>query len=94
MVRHIRWPRRDVAHEADLANHDNIPLLFDLWEAKLGTVDILVNNHTCCVLETFDPDLTSDEDSSIHLPTVVAYFAINTRAYVLMMTEYRKRYLR
>ena len=98
MVHHIGDPGGiAVAHEADLDNPDDIPLLGDLCEAKLGTVDILVNNHTCCVLETFDPDLTSDEDSGIHLPTVatiVAHFAINTRAYALMMTEYLKRYLR
>ena len=52
-------------------------------EAKLGIVDVLANNHTCCVLETTDPDLTSDEGSGIRLPTVAtiaAHFAINTCA--------------
>lgn len=34
-----------------------IPLLFDWCEAELGPVDILVNNHTYCVLETFDPTI-------------------------------------
>ena len=85
-----------VAHEVDLANADNIPLLFDLCEEKLGSVDILVNNHTCCVLETFDPALTSDEGSGIHLPTAAtidAHFATNARAYALMMSEYLKRHL-
>ena len=85
-----------VAHEADLTNADNIPLLFDLCKEKLGAVDILVNNHTCCVLETFDPALTSDEGSGIHLPTAAtidAHFAVNARAYALMMSEYLKRYL-
>ena len=85
-----------MAHEADLANPDNIPLLFDLCEAELGPVDILVNNHTYCVLETFDPALVTDKGSGIHLTTAAtidAHFAINARAYALMMAEYLKRYL-
>ena len=97
LVRHIGdQGGRAVAHEVDLTNADNIPRLFDLCEEKLGAVDILVNNHTCCVLETFDPALTSDEGSGIHLPTAAtidAHFAINARAYALMMSEYLKRYL-
>jgi 3-oxoacyl-[acyl-carrier protein] reductase len=43
------------AHEADLGDPTNIPYLFDLCEGRIGSVDILVNNHTHCVLETFDP---------------------------------------
>jgi len=35
-----------VAQEMDLADPANIPHLFDLCEAKLGAVDVLVNNHT------------------------------------------------
>lgn len=40
-----------VAHQADLADPDNIPRLFDLCEAELGPVDVLVNNHTYCVAD-------------------------------------------
>lgn len=85
------------AHETDLANPDNIPLLFDLCEAKLCAVDVLVNNHTHCVLETFDPALTTNEGSGIYLTTAAsidAHFAVNARAYALMMSEYLKRYLK
>ncbi len=84
------------AHEADLGDSASIPLLFDLCEEKMGPVDILVNNHTYCVLETFDPGLVTKEGSGIHLPaadTIDAHFAINARAYALMMAEYLKRYL-
>lgn len=84
------------AHEADLGNPESIPLLFDLCEAELGPVDILVNNHTYCVLETFDPALVTDEGFNVHLPTaecIDAHFAINARAYALMMSEYLRRYL-
>ncbi len=85
-----------VAHEADLANPDNIPLLFDRCEAELGPVDILVNNHTHCVLETFDPARVTNEESGIRLlaaPVIDAHFAINARAYALLMAEYVRRYL-
>lgn len=86
-----------IAHEADLADPDPIPLLFDWCEAELGPVDILVNNHTHCVLETFDPALVTDRGSGVHLVSAAgidAHLAINTRAYALMMSEYLQRYLR
>ena len=85
------------AHEADLADARNIPLLFDLCASSLGEVDILVNNHTHCVLETFDPSLVSDEGSGVRLVTaaeVDAHFTINARACALLMAEYLQRYLR
>jgi 3-oxoacyl-[acyl-carrier protein] reductase len=84
------------AHEADLGDPANIPLLFDLCEEKLGPVDILVNNHTYCALETFDPGLVTEEGSGIRLPsaaTIDAHLAVNARAYALMMAEYLQRYL-
>jgi len=86
-----------MAYEADLANPDNIPLLFNLCESQLGNVDILVNNHTLCVLETFDPSLVTDEGDGVQLITAAgidAHLAVNTRAYALMMAEYLKRYLK
>jgi 3-oxoacyl-[acyl-carrier protein] reductase len=84
------------AHEADLEDSDAIPLLFDLCEEQLGPVDVLVNNHTYCVLETFDPERVTTEGFPISLPTaevIDKHFAINTRAYALMMREYVHRYL-
>lgn len=83
--------------EADLADEANIPRLFDACEKELGPVDILINNHTHCVLETFDPEQTSTEESGIILSTassIDAHFAINSRAYVLMMQAYLKQYLK
>ncbi len=85
------------AQEFDLADPDNIPALFDLCESKLGPVDILVNNHTHCVLETFDPALVASEGGGIFLTnaaSIEAHFCINARAYALMMSEYLKRYLK
>jgi len=85
-----------VAQEADLADSGNISALFDACEEQLGPVDILVNNHTHCVLETFDPALTKEDGFRICLPTaetIDAHFVINARAYALLMSEYVKRYL-
>jgi 3-oxoacyl-[acyl-carrier protein] reductase len=82
--------------EADLADPLNIPALFDECEQALGPVNILVNNHTYCVLETFDPALVTEEGFAVHLPTapvIDAHFQINARAYALLMVEYVKRYL-
>lgn len=84
------------ALEADLAEETNISQLFDVCEKELGPVDILINNHTHCVLETFDPEQTSTDGSEVFLPTAAsidAHFAINARAYALMMQAYLKQYL-
>ncbi len=83
------------AYEVDLSDPEQIPLLFDRCEAHLGHVDILINNHTHCVLETFDPELVTDEAGGIRLLSssrIDDHFAINSRAYALMMLEYVKRH--
>jgi 3-oxoacyl-[acyl-carrier protein] reductase len=85
-----------VAHEADLGEAMNIPHLFDHCETELGPVDILVNNHTYCVLETFDPERVTEEGFKVSLPSaevIDAHFTVNSRAYALMMAEYFKRYI-
>jgi len=85
-----------VAHESDLGEADNVPALFDLCEKELGPVDVLVNNHTYCECDTFDPALVTDEWLGVSLTTaenIDATFAINARAYALMMAEYLRRYL-
>ena len=86
-----------LAHEVDLSDPNNIPRLFNLCESNLGGVDILINNHTLCLPETFDPFLVTNEGGGIHLITaegVDAHFIVNTRAYALMMSEYLQRHLK
>jgi 3-oxoacyl-[acyl-carrier protein] reductase len=71
--------------------------LFNVCEDQLGPVDVLINNHTYCVMETFDPALVREEGFEIRLITAAgidAHFAVNTRAYALMMSEYLQRYLK
>jgi 3-oxoacyl-[acyl-carrier protein] reductase len=86
------------AWEADLSHPDNIPLLFERCEAEFGPVDVLVNNHTYCVLETFDPArVTRAGEFPIALvsaPEIDAHFAVNARAVALLMSEYTRRFLK
>jgi 3-oxoacyl-[acyl-carrier protein] reductase len=85
-----------VAYETDLGDPANIPSLFDACEDQLGPVDVLVNNHTYCVMETFDSALVRHEGFEIRPITAVgidAHFGVNARAYALMMSEYLRRYL-
>ena len=85
-----------VAWPADLGDAAAIPQLFDRCEATLGPADILVANHTFCVLETFDPALVSTDESGIFLPTadvIDRHFAVNSRAVALLIHEFTQRYL-
>ena len=85
-----------VAFEADLGVVANIAQVFDRCEAELGPVDVLINNHTYCVMETFDPASVRDEGGGgdvITAKEIDAHFAVNARAYALMMAAYVRRYL-
>jgi 3-oxoacyl-[acyl-carrier protein] reductase len=94
------------AEEIDLANADDIPVLFDLCEQKLGRVDILVINHTHCDLDTFDPssvrtgkDVQPDQLLStfaIGLTTIEVidrHLIVNARAAALLMRDYLQRHI-
>lgn len=85
-----------VAHEFDLGKVDNITKLYNICESELGPVDILVNNHAHCVLETFDPAVVTDDRPQIFLTSaegIDRHFAVNARACALMMQEYLQRYI-
>ena len=87
---------RAAACEADLGDPAQVPCLFDLCERELGPVDVLVNNHTHCVAETFDPARVTDVGGGVHriaAAGIDAHMAVNVRAYALLMAEYLERYL-
>lgn len=66
-------------------------------EAKLGIVDVLANNHTCCVLETSDPDLTAMKAAVFVYPlSLLSLLTLSLTPALLcrIMPEYLKRYLR
>ncbi len=87
---------RAAACEADLGDPAQIPRLFDLCERELGPVDVLVNNHTHCVAETFDRARVTDAQGGVRRITAAgidAHMMVNVRAYALLMAEYLERYL-
>jgi 3-oxoacyl-[acyl-carrier protein] reductase len=73
-----------VAVEGNLAQAEIIPGLFEVAEAALGPVEVLVNNAAHCE----DPDtLITTTPGSLDRT-----FAVNTRAVVLMAAEYVRRF--
>ncbi len=85
------------AAEYDLGDPVNIPAVFDACEAALAPADILVNNHTHCAKDTFDPTSVRTDGFSVDLlSNEVAgdHFAVNARSYALMMSEFIRRFLK
>ena len=68
----------------DLSDSSEIPGLLDRAEQAIGHVDILVNNAAHCE----EPD----NIFTITQETVDRTFAVNTRASVLLMSEYLRRH--
>jgi 3-oxoacyl-[acyl-carrier protein] reductase len=81
------------AREFDLGDVDNITKLFDLCELELGPVDILINNHTHCRSETFDPASVQDGVVLTTAEGIDRHFAVNARACALMMREHLQRHI-
>jgi 3-oxoacyl-[acyl-carrier protein] reductase len=82
--------------ESDLSVVENVPALFDACERELGAVDILVNNHTYCALDSFDPGQETAEGFGVRFISpggIDANFSVNARSYALMMAEYVRRFL-
>lgn len=103
VVRTIEEPGGDCyAWEGDLANPENIPLLFDKAEEQFGPVDVLVNNAACCKVDTFMPQEELKKDplfiDAYPMKTITAdshddNFAVNSRAVALMMKEFASRHI-
>ncbi len=84
------------AWEADLADPENIPRLFDQAEAAFGPIDILVNNAADWEGDTFLPSDADRMGRTIHTITARSHdrnFAVNSRAVALLMAEYARRFL-
>ena len=89
--------------EIDLLDPDAVPRLFDLAEATLGPVDILVNNAAYSLPNSFVPAEGGDAAASAfgdrpsHTLTAASHdrhFAVNTRAPALAMAEFGRRHAR
>lgn len=68
----------------DLSDPDVIPRLFDSAEAVFGPVTVLVNNAAHCEL----PDTITETS----VGSIDRHFAVNTRAAVLMIAEFVRRF--
>ncbi|MGH2522480.1 MAG: SDR family NAD(P)-dependent oxidoreductase [Anaerolineales bacterium] len=85
VVRSIREQGgRGIAVEGDLADPATIPALFDRVEAVFGPVEVVVNNAAHCE--------APDTIFSVSASSLERYFAVNTRATVLMIAEFVRRY--
>ncbi|MBB5158239.1 SDR family NAD(P)-dependent oxidoreductase [Saccharopolyspora phatthalungensis] len=77
----------------DLADPAAAPAIFDHAEARLGPVEILVNNAARCVPDTFRPEPTRGL-TTVDAASLDAHHAVNTRAPALLMAEFHRRHLR
>jgi len=83
------------AFEADLSDPAIAPNLFDRAEAAFGPVDILINNASAWLLNTFRGDET-DRFSRITRPVDTTshdrQFAVDARAPALLIGEFARRH--
>jgi 3-oxoacyl-[acyl-carrier protein] reductase len=77
---------RAVAVAGDLSDAATIPALFDRVEQAYGRVDVLVNNAAHCE----DPDTIFTTSAG----SIDRTFAVSTRATVLMVAEFVRRFKR
>jgi 3-oxoacyl-[acyl-carrier protein] reductase len=73
-----------IAVAGDLSDPTALPTIFDRAEEALGRVDILVNNAAHCELP--------DTIFSVSAGNIDRHFAVNTRAAVLLIGEFVRRY--
>jgi 3-oxoacyl-[acyl-carrier protein] reductase len=87
---------RAVAVEADLSDPATPAALFDAAEQQLGPVEILVNNATGWVQDTFAP-ARADRFGRSLLPVTEAtwsqQFRVDAMAAALMITEFARRHI-
>ncbi len=85
-----------VVVEADLRDTGAIPKLFDTAEAELGAVDILINNATGWVADTFragSEHVAGLASQPLSAETHDQVFAVDARANALMIAELAKRHI-
>ncbi len=86
---------RVVAVERDLSDAGVIPELFDIAETELGPVDILINNATGWLADTFQPATTDRLGRTMQPVTAAthdAQFAVDARAAAVLIAEFARRH--
>jgi 3-oxoacyl-[acyl-carrier protein] reductase len=87
---------RGHAIEADLSDPGVPARLFDLAERQLGPVDILVNNASGWLADTFKVDGTDRFGRALTPVSAATFdrlFAVDARGGALMIAEFARRYL-
>lgn len=85
-----------MALEEDLSDPGAPPRLFDAAEARLGPVDIMVNNASGWVQDTFKPvetDRLGRRMQSVTPDTFGHQFAVDARAPALLISEFARRHV-
>lgn len=86
---------RAIAVEADLTDPETPARLFDAAERELGPVDILVNNATAWLADTFVP-ARADPHGRAHVrvaaDTFERQFGVDARGGALLISEFARRH--
>jgi len=85
---------RAIALSADLLDESVIPGLFDAAEEAFGPVDVLVNNATASLQDTFrarDRDWAGRALTPVTADTFDRQFGVDARAGVLLLAEFADR---
>lgn len=86
---------RAAAFEADLGDPDVPAAIFDVAEERLGPVDILINNASGWVQDTFTPEETDRFGRALRpvsAETWARQFAVDARAPALLIGELARRH--
>lgn len=84
-----------VAADEDLTDPQAPERLFDLAEAAFGPVDILINNATGWVQDTFSPHGTDQHGRTMQPVTAATFtpqFAVDAMAPALLIAEFARRH--
>jgi 3-oxoacyl-[acyl-carrier protein] reductase len=87
---------RAAAAEADLSDPAAPALLYDAAEQQLGPVDILVNNASGWLADTFTPARADRLGRSLQPVTVATWtrqFAVDAMGAALMISEFARRHI-
>ncbi|HLI36083.1 MAG TPA: SDR family oxidoreductase [Streptosporangiaceae bacterium] len=85
-----------LAVEADLSDPATPPMLFGAAEEQLGPVDILVNNATGWLADTFAPSGTDRLGRSLQPVTAATWtrqFTVDAMGAALMISEFARRHI-
>jgi 3-oxoacyl-[acyl-carrier protein] reductase len=87
---------RAVAIEADLSDPATPAALFYAAQERLGPVDVLINNATGWLADTFRPAGTDRHGRSLQPVTAASWsqqFAVDAMAAALLITEFARRHI-